>query len=183
MDEPTWNNLISVRSQMDPKLRPSFADIVKTLEEILNRLRNEDSERDRKFLNLDNNERKPKGKCLHLPKDCCRLIAKECSILYFEDYDFRCVALCTCCELFYPKSGNDSGTVVHTVHWGVSFGKEQLFLKIHQKAVPTSSWRETGSFGNVSCWKYIKIHKFCFIPATLRAYIRSFFDIHVMLGS
>uniref|UniRef100_A0A8C9EUT6 Serine-threonine/tyrosine-protein kinase catalytic domain-containing protein n=1 Tax=Pavo cristatus TaxID=9049 RepID=A0A8C9EUT6_PAVCR len=33
---------------MDPKLRPSFADIVKTLEEILNRLRNEDSERDRK---------------------------------------------------------------------------------------------------------------------------------------
>ncbi|XP_009086920.1 dual specificity testis-specific protein kinase 2 [Serinus canaria] len=46
---------------MDPKLRPSFADIVKTLEEMLNRLRNEDSERDRKFLNLDNNERKPKG--------------------------------------------------------------------------------------------------------------------------
>ncbi|XP_010178347.1 PREDICTED: dual specificity testis-specific protein kinase 2 [Mesitornis unicolor] len=44
---------------MDPKLRPSFADIVKTLEEILNRLRNEDSER--KFLNLDNSERKPKG--------------------------------------------------------------------------------------------------------------------------
>ncbi|NXJ03688.1 TESK2 kinase, partial [Odontophorus gujanensis] len=34
---------------MDPKLRPSFADIVKTLEEILNRLRNEDSERDRKI--------------------------------------------------------------------------------------------------------------------------------------
>ncbi|XP_040466109.1 dual specificity testis-specific protein kinase 2 isoform X2 [Falco naumanni] len=46
---------------MDPKLRPSFADIVKTLEEILNRLRNEDSERERKFLNLDNSERKPKG--------------------------------------------------------------------------------------------------------------------------
>ncbi|XP_017680192.1 PREDICTED: dual specificity testis-specific protein kinase 2 isoform X2 [Lepidothrix coronata] len=44
---------------MDPKLRPSFADIVKTLEEMLNRLRNEDSER--KFLNLDNSERKPKG--------------------------------------------------------------------------------------------------------------------------
>lgn len=50
---------------MDPKLRPSFADIVKTLEEILNRLRNEDSERERKFLNLDNSERKPKGKCLY----------------------------------------------------------------------------------------------------------------------
>lgn len=50
---------------MDPKLRPSFADIVKTLEEVLNRLRNEDSERERKFLNLDNSERKPKGKCLY----------------------------------------------------------------------------------------------------------------------
>ncbi|XP_062478924.1 dual specificity testis-specific protein kinase 2 isoform X4 [Pezoporus occidentalis] len=44
---------------MDPKLRPSFSDIVKTLEGILNRLRNEDTER--KFLNLDNSERKPKG--------------------------------------------------------------------------------------------------------------------------
>uniref|UniRef100_A0A8C4JTX0 Testis associated actin remodelling kinase 2 n=1 Tax=Dromaius novaehollandiae TaxID=8790 RepID=A0A8C4JTX0_DRONO len=47
--------------KMDPKLRPSFADIVKTLEEILNRLRNEESERERKFFNLDNSERKPKG--------------------------------------------------------------------------------------------------------------------------
>lgn len=65
MDKPTWTYLICVRSQMDPKLRPSFADIVKTLEEMLNRLRNEDSERDRKFLNLDNSERKPKGKCLY----------------------------------------------------------------------------------------------------------------------
>ncbi|NXN18610.1 TESK2 kinase, partial [Indicator maculatus] len=37
---------------MDPKLRPSFADIVKTLEEILNRLRNEDSERDRNYFKL-----------------------------------------------------------------------------------------------------------------------------------
>ncbi|XP_043377235.1 dual specificity testis-specific protein kinase 2 isoform X3 [Chelonia mydas] len=44
---------------MDPKLRPSFADIVKTLEEILNRLRNEESERERKLLNLDGPERKP----------------------------------------------------------------------------------------------------------------------------
>lgn len=50
---------------MDPNLRPSFADTVKTLEEILNRLRNEDSERERKFLNLDNSERKLKGKCLY----------------------------------------------------------------------------------------------------------------------
>lgn len=69
---------------MDPKLRPSFADIVKTLEETLNRLRNEDCERDRKFLNLDNNERKPKGKCLYLHKTCCRLIAREYSVLYFD---------------------------------------------------------------------------------------------------
>lgn len=65
IDKPTWTYLICVHSQMDPKLRPSFADIVKTLEEMLNRLRNEDSERDRKFLNLDNSERKPKGKCLY----------------------------------------------------------------------------------------------------------------------
>ncbi|KFQ23789.1 Dual specificity testis-specific protein kinase 2, partial [Merops nubicus] len=51
------------RTEMDPKLRPSFTDIVKTLEEILTRLRNEDSERERerKFLNLDSSERKPKG--------------------------------------------------------------------------------------------------------------------------
>ncbi|NXX84466.1 TESK2 kinase, partial [Urocolius indicus] len=37
---------------MDPKLRPSFADIVKTLEEILNRLRNEDSDRERNSYKL-----------------------------------------------------------------------------------------------------------------------------------
>ncbi|XP_075791983.1 dual specificity testis-specific protein kinase 2 [Pelodiscus sinensis] len=44
---------------MDPKLRPSFADIVRTLEEILNRLRNEESERERKLLSLEGTERKP----------------------------------------------------------------------------------------------------------------------------
>uniref|UniRef100_A0A8C8SNP6 dual-specificity kinase n=1 Tax=Pelusios castaneus TaxID=367368 RepID=A0A8C8SNP6_9SAUR len=44
---------------MDPKLRPSFADIVKTLEEILNRLRNEESEREIKLLSLEGTERKP----------------------------------------------------------------------------------------------------------------------------
>ncbi|KAF1661922.1 Dual specificity testis-specific protein kinase 2, partial [Aptenodytes patagonicus] len=37
---------------MDPNLRPSFADAVKTLEEILNRLRNEDSERERNSFKL-----------------------------------------------------------------------------------------------------------------------------------
>lgn len=44
---------------MDPKLRPSFADIVKTLEEILNHLKNEEAERERTLLNLDSTERKP----------------------------------------------------------------------------------------------------------------------------
>ncbi|XP_074859636.1 dual specificity testis-specific protein kinase 2 [Carettochelys insculpta] len=44
---------------MDPKLRPSFVDIVRTLEEILNRLRNEESERERKLLTLEGTERKP----------------------------------------------------------------------------------------------------------------------------
>ncbi|KAJ6659517.1 hypothetical protein lerEdw1_018752 [Lerista edwardsae] len=44
---------------MDPKLRPSFADIVKTLEEILGHLKNEEAERERKLLNLDSTERKP----------------------------------------------------------------------------------------------------------------------------
>ncbi|XP_014465512.2 dual specificity testis-specific protein kinase 2 isoform X1 [Alligator mississippiensis] len=49
---------------MDPKLRPSFADIVKTLEDILDRLKNEESDRERKFLNLDSAERKPISKGL-----------------------------------------------------------------------------------------------------------------------
>ncbi|XP_063153893.1 dual specificity testis-specific protein kinase 2 [Candoia aspera] len=44
---------------MDPKLRPSFADIVKTLEEILSNLKREDDERERKLLNLDTTDRKP----------------------------------------------------------------------------------------------------------------------------
>lgn len=44
---------------MDPKLRPSFADIVKALEEILNHLKNEEAERERTLLNLDSTERKP----------------------------------------------------------------------------------------------------------------------------
>uniref|UniRef100_A0A8D0GB30 dual-specificity kinase n=1 Tax=Sphenodon punctatus TaxID=8508 RepID=A0A8D0GB30_SPHPU len=42
---------------MDPKLRPSFADIVKTLEETINRLKSEELERERKC--LDGSERKP----------------------------------------------------------------------------------------------------------------------------
>ncbi|XP_048353034.1 dual specificity testis-specific protein kinase 2 isoform X2 [Sphaerodactylus townsendi] len=44
---------------MDPTLRPSFVDIVKTLEEMLSRLKNEEAERERKLLNLDSTERKP----------------------------------------------------------------------------------------------------------------------------
>ncbi|XP_075472260.1 LOW QUALITY PROTEIN: dual specificity testis-specific protein kinase 2 [Ascaphus truei] len=50
---------------MDPKLRPSFVDIVKQLEEILNRLRAEESERARRVLSPDSTESKsvsiPKG--------------------------------------------------------------------------------------------------------------------------
>uniref|UniRef100_A0A2K5SAM0 dual-specificity kinase n=1 Tax=Cebus imitator TaxID=2715852 RepID=A0A2K5SAM0_CEBIM len=37
------------RTEMDPKLRPSFVEIGKTLEEILSRLQEEDQERDRKL--------------------------------------------------------------------------------------------------------------------------------------
>lgn len=44
---------------MDPKLRPSFTDIVKTLEEILSNLKREEDERERKLLNLDITDRKP----------------------------------------------------------------------------------------------------------------------------
>ncbi|XP_029473346.1 dual specificity testis-specific protein kinase 2-like isoform X1 [Rhinatrema bivittatum] len=50
---------------MDPKLRPSFAQVVKTLEEVMERLNSEDLERERRLLNQDSNERKaisiPKG--------------------------------------------------------------------------------------------------------------------------
>uniref|UniRef100_A0A6J0SRG3 dual-specificity kinase n=1 Tax=Pogona vitticeps TaxID=103695 RepID=A0A6J0SRG3_9SAUR len=43
---------------MDPKLRPSFSDIVKTLEVILSNLRSEEDERERKLLTLDSTDRK-----------------------------------------------------------------------------------------------------------------------------
>ncbi|MGH0143482.1 UNVERIFIED_CONTAM: hypothetical protein FKN15_046210 [Acipenser sinensis] len=51
------------RTEMDPKLRPSFPEIVKTLEEILNRLRAEESERERLHLSVESIDRKtiPKG--------------------------------------------------------------------------------------------------------------------------
>ncbi|XP_013926826.1 PREDICTED: dual specificity testis-specific protein kinase 2 isoform X2 [Thamnophis sirtalis] len=45
---------------MDPKLRPSFTDIVKTLEEILSNLKREEDERERK---LDAADRKPISVC------------------------------------------------------------------------------------------------------------------------
>ncbi|KAM4722942.1 dual specificity testis-specific protein kinase 2 [Rhinophrynus dorsalis] len=41
---------------MDPKLRPSFVDIVKQLEDILNRLRNEDAERERRVMSQESTE-------------------------------------------------------------------------------------------------------------------------------
>ncbi|XP_054836208.1 dual specificity testis-specific protein kinase 2 [Eublepharis macularius] len=44
---------------MDPTLRPSFVDIVKTLEELVSCLKNEEVEREKKHLNLDSTERKP----------------------------------------------------------------------------------------------------------------------------
>lgn len=44
---------------MDPKLRPSFVEIEKTLEEILSRLQEEEVERDRKL------QTPPKGKRLN----------------------------------------------------------------------------------------------------------------------
>ncbi|XP_068095606.1 dual specificity testis-specific protein kinase 2 [Hyperolius riggenbachi] len=44
---------------MDPKLRPSFVDIVKHLEEILNRLKNEEAENERRANNPEITETKP----------------------------------------------------------------------------------------------------------------------------
>ncbi|CAH2310566.1 dual specificity testis-specific kinase 2 [Pelobates cultripes] len=44
---------------MDPKLRPTFADIVKQLEQALNRLKNEEAENERRALSPDNTETKP----------------------------------------------------------------------------------------------------------------------------
>nr|XP_033772556.1 dual specificity testis-specific protein kinase 2 isoform X2 [Geotrypetes seraphini] len=53
------------RTEMDPKLRPSFAEIVKTLEEIMDRLNKEELERNKQLLIPDGYERKafsvPKG--------------------------------------------------------------------------------------------------------------------------
>ncbi|RXM29074.1 Dual specificity testis-specific protein kinase 2, partial [Acipenser ruthenus] len=51
------------RTEMDPKLRPSFPEMVKTLEEILNRLRAQEAERERLHLSLESIDKKtiPKG--------------------------------------------------------------------------------------------------------------------------
>lgn len=53
-------------SQMDPKLRPSFPDIAKRLEEIQKKLKDDDSERERMLLTAGEVEKKPlpKGVCL-----------------------------------------------------------------------------------------------------------------------
>lgn len=47
---------------MDPKLRPSFQDIVKDLEEILARLKVEEVEHEDVQLSADNDKTIPKGK-------------------------------------------------------------------------------------------------------------------------
>ncbi len=51
---------------MDPKLRPSFPDIVKRLEEIQKNLKADESERERMLLTAGEVEKKPlpKGLCL-----------------------------------------------------------------------------------------------------------------------
>lgn len=45
--------------QMDPKLRPSFVEIAKQLEEIWSRLKNEEAENERRANNPDITETKP----------------------------------------------------------------------------------------------------------------------------
>lgn len=52
-------------SQMDPKLRPSFPDIAKRLEEIQKKLKADDAERERMLLTAGEVEKKP------LPKGVC----------------------------------------------------------------------------------------------------------------
>lgn len=54
-------------SQMDPKLRPSFPDIVKRLEEIQKNLKADESERERMLLTAGEVEKKPlpKGVCVY----------------------------------------------------------------------------------------------------------------------
>lgn len=131
LDKPTWIYLICVHSQMDPKLRPSFADIVKTLEEILNRLRNEDSERDRKFLNLDNNERKPKGKCLYCTNIAgCSQEEERLNILKTDIWLY--MVLFMVYEWFYTNPENYSGATLYALHCRMSFGEKnsKLFLKV-----------------------------------------------------
>jgi len=53
---------------MDPKLRPSFPDLVKRLEEIQIQLKADDSERERMLLTAGEVEKKsmPKGACLFM---------------------------------------------------------------------------------------------------------------------
>ncbi|NP_001072346.1 dual specificity testis-specific protein kinase 2 [Xenopus tropicalis] len=69
---------------MDPKLRPSFIDIAKQLENILNRLRNEEAERERKDLSENNIEPKPislaKG-----PNDKCQGVKRLISMVPQDD--------------------------------------------------------------------------------------------------
>ncbi|XP_044297929.1 dual specificity testis-specific protein kinase 2 isoform X3 [Varanus komodoensis] len=56
---PSFLQLAFNCCNMDPKLRPSFPDIVKTLEEILGNLKSEEEGRERKLQNIDSADRKP----------------------------------------------------------------------------------------------------------------------------
>lgn len=51
--------LLPHTSQMDPKLRPSFPDIVKRLEEIQKKLKADESERERMLLTAVEVDKKP----------------------------------------------------------------------------------------------------------------------------
>lgn len=66
---PTVTHVLIFLSQMDPKLRPSFSDIVRHLEEILARLKVEEMEQECVPLGGDNDKKTvPKGNGSKAPK-------------------------------------------------------------------------------------------------------------------
>lgn len=77
---------------MDPKLRPSFTDIVKTLEEILSNLKREEDERERMLLNLDVADRKPisvsKGRIKQYGHKTAQLAKQTLNILCYNELCF-----------------------------------------------------------------------------------------------
>lgn len=67
---------------MDPQLRPSFAEIVQTLEQILNRLKNEDSEKEKRLPDI--NDRKMLS-VLSLPKGPNEKVLKRVSSIELQE--------------------------------------------------------------------------------------------------